>query len=151
MKIPARIRQVRLENSLSLDLLALKSGIPAQQLARFEAGKEIPALEMFDLLASTMDVPVARFFYGKRGSRLTPYLSRRLSLAELANELPPAVRSSIGSLFDTLFAVANTRISRLIGVPDESRRKGADSSPTRRLPTPPAEAKGDLGKDDDAA
>jgi transcriptional regulator with XRE-family HTH domain len=94
MQIAARIRQVRLEHSLTIEDLAAKAGLPQNLLASFESGREVPSLETFDRLAVAVDVPVRSLFYGDKDSMLTPWLTPRLTLQELIEESCPSAPNS---------------------------------------------------------
>ncbi|MGD0220883.1 MAG: helix-turn-helix transcriptional regulator [Terriglobia bacterium] len=115
MQIAARIRQVRLEKSLSLGELGLKTGLSVSILDGFETGQEIPSPEMFYNLAEAMDVPFARFFYGDTDSKSTPWLSQRLSLQQLADE-PPRSSSAVQLIPYELLAATRGLLSRLTKV-----------------------------------
>ena len=81
-----RIRQVRFEHLLSLEELAPQARMSATLLAKIENGQEIPSLEMIDSLAAAMGVRVASLFYDDSGATLTPWLTARLTLQQLAEE-----------------------------------------------------------------
>ena len=83
MPFASRIHQVRLEHLLSLEDLAVKTGLSPSVLASFENGQEVPGLEMFGRLADAMSVPVERFFYDSVDSTTTPWLTPRVTWQEL--------------------------------------------------------------------
>jgi len=58
----------------------------ATLLANIENGQEIPSLEMVESLAAAMGVRVASLFYDDLGPALTPWLTARLTLQQLAEE-----------------------------------------------------------------
>jgi transcriptional regulator with XRE-family HTH domain len=97
MQIAARIRQVRLEHSLSLEDLAAKAGLSMSLLASFEDGQEVPSLETFDKLAEAVDVSVQRLFYASSDTELTPWLTPRPTLQELIDESWPSPPDSGGA------------------------------------------------------
>jgi transcriptional regulator with XRE-family HTH domain len=86
MQIAARIRQVRLEQSRSLEDLAAKAGLSANLLASFEQGQGVPSLEIFDRLANAMDVPLKDLFCDNQDSISTPWLTPRPTLQQLIDE-----------------------------------------------------------------
>ena len=86
MRLARRITQVRVEHLFSLKELAVKARMSAALLASIENGQEIPSLEMVDSLAAAMGVRVARLFYDDSGPVLTPLLTARLTLQQLADE-----------------------------------------------------------------
>lgn len=86
MKIAARIRRIRLERSITLEDLQSKTGLTKNLMTRIESGREIPTLEMLDRLGEALDVPIHIFFYDIVGPDLTPRLTPRPTLPELAEE-----------------------------------------------------------------
>ena len=91
MELAARIRRIRLQRSVTVEALDLKTGLTKRLLTRIEKGQEVPTLEMLDALAGALDVPVHVFFYDAAEPKLTPRLTPRPALQELAAEwLAPA-------------------------------------------------------------
>jgi len=88
MRLAARIQRIRLQRSVTLEELEAKTNLPKRLMARLEKGQEVPTLAMLDALADALDVPVHRFFYDDGEPALTPRLTTRLTLRELAEEYP---------------------------------------------------------------
>jgi transcriptional regulator with XRE-family HTH domain len=109
MRIATRIRQVRLEHKFSLEELARKAQMAPSLLSSFENGQEIPSLEMVDRLAAAMDVPVVGLFYDDLKSALTPWLTPRLTLQQLANEPFRSISAEMASLLKLRKLRAATR------------------------------------------
>jgi len=87
----ARIQRIRLERSMTLEEVEAKTGLTTSFMARLEKGRDVPTLEMLDTLADALDVPVHVFFYDAAVPDLTPRLTPRPALKELAEEcLGPA-------------------------------------------------------------
>jgi transcriptional regulator with XRE-family HTH domain len=85
MRIAARIREIRLERSVTLEDLEAKTGFAKSLMARLEKGREVPTLAMLDTLARALDAPLYLFFFDT-ARESTPRLTRRRSLQELAAE-----------------------------------------------------------------
>lgn len=127
MQIATRIRQVRLENSLSLGELSRRTGLSVSLLDRFENGQDIPSLEIFDDLARAEGVPVESLFYGDPDSKLTPWLSARLSLQQLAEESSRPARA-----FESTFPVSRrfrAATKDLVSRVTKMSRRRVDNSP----------------------
>jgi transcriptional regulator with XRE-family HTH domain len=84
MRMAVRIQRIRLECSVTLEDLEAKTGLAKGLVARLEKGQEVPTLEMLDTLAQALDVPIHVFFYDTAARELTPRLTPRLALKELA-------------------------------------------------------------------
>jgi transcriptional regulator with XRE-family HTH domain len=123
MQIAARIRQVRLEHSLSLEDLAAKAGLTMGLLASFEKGQGVPSLETFDSLAKAVDVPVRSLFYGNRDSTLTPWLTPRLTLQELIDEPCRSASNPAASQTKPQTASESRSASPPAGTPARRRRE----------------------------
>ena len=117
MQIAARLRQVRLQHSLSLEELATRTGLSASMLASFENGQGVPSRETIDKLAKTLGVPVQLLFYGDADPPSTRYLTPCPTLQELAGGAPGADRIAAASLlhFGLLRAAAALLRARIIG------------------------------------
>jgi len=77
---------------MTLEDVETKTGFTRTLMARLEKGREVPTLEMLDVLADALDVPVHVFFYDTAEWELTPRLTPRPTLQELAEECQsPAV------------------------------------------------------------
>jgi transcriptional regulator with XRE-family HTH domain len=100
MQIATRIKLARLEHLLSLEELAVKTGLSESLLASFENGREIPSLEMFDSLARAMGVPVKSLFYSDLDATLTPWLTPRPTLLQLVHARPRSASDVLASLFN---------------------------------------------------
>ena len=132
-----RIRQVRFEHLLSLEELAPQARMSATLLANIENGQEIPSLEMIDSLAAAMGVRVASLFYDDSGATLTPWLTARLTLQQLAEEPFHSQSSQSASLLTfkglraasaELFSFITTDSRHLMGKPPPPRFPATDSS-----------------------
>ena len=89
MEIARRIRKLRLQNALSLAEVAMRADVGACFLARLEDGKEVPSWEAVERLAAALNVPVSQLFYSDSQPPLTPRLTRRLTMQEVAAEPSP--------------------------------------------------------------
>jgi transcriptional regulator with XRE-family HTH domain len=101
MQIAMRIRQVRRQRDVSLEDLALRTGMSTSLLARYEDGQDVPPLETLDQFAAALGVPVQDFFYGETDSTLTPRLTARTTLLELSGCPSRAPRTAAASLFQS--------------------------------------------------
>ena len=88
MQIAKRIRQLRLEGSLPLDVVALQAGLAPGLLVLLEEGKQIPSRECLENLAAVFKVPVRHLFFDGHKPPITPRLTPRLSLEDL-DQLQP--------------------------------------------------------------
>jgi transcriptional regulator with XRE-family HTH domain len=86
MRLAARIKQVRFQHLLSLEELAHRARISPTLLAKIESGHEIPSSEMVESLAAAMGVRIASLFYDDLSPTLTPWLTARPTLQQLAEE-----------------------------------------------------------------
>ena len=86
MRLAARIHQIRVERSLSLEDVAAGTGLAKSLIARVEQGQEVPTLKLLDTLAEVLGVPVHTFFYDDAEPAWTPRLSPRPTLKELTDE-----------------------------------------------------------------
>jgi transcriptional regulator with XRE-family HTH domain len=59
-----RLRQRRLQVGLSLEGLGAKVGVRAQQIQKYEKGRDRIAASRLYLLAASLGIPVAYFFVG---------------------------------------------------------------------------------------
>jgi transcriptional regulator with XRE-family HTH domain len=153
MRLARRIRQLRFEHLLSLEELAPQARMSATLLVKIENGQEIPSLEMVDNLAAAMGVRAASLFYDDLGPAMTPWLTARLTLQQLAEE-PFHSRSSHSASLMTfkrlrafgaeLFSLITADRRHLLGTPPPShfpttnsrKQNGTDSS-TRWKDTKP--------------
>jgi transcriptional regulator with XRE-family HTH domain len=136
MCIATRIRQVRLDQFLSLEAVAVQAGLSTTVLAKIENGEEIPSLETIDALAAAMGVPVVGLFCSDLNSMLTPWLTPRLSLQQLVegpfhtHPFPPTLmaearRFRAGSL--GILSIVMTGTQRLLGRTSRSRFRSLNS------------------------
>ena len=86
MRIAIRIRQFRLEQMLSVEDLAVEAQMAPSLLSTIENGREIPSWEIVERLAAAMGVSTASLFFDDPASVLTPWLTPRLTLQQLADE-----------------------------------------------------------------
>jgi transcriptional regulator with XRE-family HTH domain len=70
LQIGARIRAFREEHGLTQTDIAERTGIPRQQIGRYEMGFEVPATRTAMVLARFMDILVDELLYGKRDEDL---------------------------------------------------------------------------------
>ena len=85
MRIASRIRQLRLEHTLSLEDLATRAKMPASLLESIENGQEVPTLDIMERLAGAMGM-MGGLFSGDLSAEATPWLTPRLTMQQLANE-----------------------------------------------------------------
>jgi transcriptional regulator with XRE-family HTH domain len=84
--IGQRLRQLREEKSLSQGDIARASGLPRANISRVEHGHTIPSLETLERFAAALRVPLYRLFYTGEGPPMTPHLTPRPSLEDLADK-----------------------------------------------------------------
>jgi len=85
MRIARRIRKLRLQGGRTLQDIALESGLDRHLLSRLEAGEEVPSLVTLEKLAAAFRVSVSELVYGYGDPPVTPRLTPRLSVQELAD------------------------------------------------------------------
>ncbi len=107
-RIGRRIRELRIENSLSRKELEVKTGLVAGHISRLEDGHEVPEYETLQVLAEALGVPVYRLFCGSKEQLATPRLTPRLTLDELVVE--SCARSKASSVFGAICGVVLSRI-----------------------------------------
>ena len=117
----------------------------ATLLAKIENGQEIPSLEMVESLAAAMGVRVANLFYDDLGAVLTPRLTARMTLQQLAEKPFHSQSSQSASLLTfkglraasaEIFSFITTDTRHLLGNPppprfpttNSSEQNGTDSS-----------------------
>jgi transcriptional regulator with XRE-family HTH domain len=103
-RIGHRIRELRIQNSLSRSELAGKAGLKAGYIARLEDGHEIPDCGTLRVLAGALGVPLYRLFCTGEEPLPTPRLTPRPRLDELVVE--GCVRGKANSVFGAIFGVA---------------------------------------------
>ena len=93
-RIGRRIRELRMQNSLSRSELAGKARLQAGYISRLEDGQEIPDCDTLRVLAGALSVPVYRLFCAGEDPLSTPRQTPRPSLDEQVVEVPlsPAIR-----------------------------------------------------------
>lgn len=89
MLIGQRIRQLREQKNLSQGDIEKASGLLRCYISRVEHGHTVPSLETLERFAAALDVPLFRLFYTGEDAPVTPNLSPRRSLEELAEEGGP--------------------------------------------------------------
>jgi transcriptional regulator with XRE-family HTH domain len=107
-RIGQRIRELRIENSLSRGELAGKAGLKAGYISRLENGQEIPDCDTLRVLAGALTVPLYRLFCSGEESLPTPRLIPRPSLDELVVE--SCVRSKANSIFGALCTMVLSQV-----------------------------------------
>ena len=89
MLIGRRLRELREQRGLSQGDIEKATGLLRCYISRVEHGHTIPSLETLERFASALDVPLYQVFYTGEAP-ITPHLSPRASLEELADETGPA-------------------------------------------------------------
>ena len=65
LKIARKIRQIRLQNQLTLQKLAEKTGFTKSYLSMIESGKKSPPIASLSKIASSLEVDITAFFERK--------------------------------------------------------------------------------------
>jgi transcriptional regulator with XRE-family HTH domain len=86
MSIGMRIRQLREERKMSQGDIEQRTGLLRCYISRVENGHTVPSIETLERFAAALDIPVYRFFYTGEGAALTPHLTPRKSIEEVALE-----------------------------------------------------------------
>jgi transcriptional regulator with XRE-family HTH domain len=107
-RIGQRIREIRVQKSLSRSELAGKARLKAGYISRLEDGHEIPDCGTLQVLAGALSVPFYRLFCAGEKPLPTPRLTPRPTLDELVVE--GCVRSKATSIFAAMSAVVFSRI-----------------------------------------
>jgi transcriptional regulator with XRE-family HTH domain len=88
MRLGHRIRELRIQGSLSQTDVEEESGLARGYLSRVEGGREVPSLEVLEELADSLHVPLVQLFCDAHGHAATPHLRPRPTLEELAGVGP---------------------------------------------------------------
>jgi|SRR6516164_6653621 transcriptional regulator with XRE-family HTH domain len=107
-RIGQRIRDLRIQNSLSRNELAGKAGLKAGYISRVEDGHEIPDCATLRVLAGALSVPLYRLFCAGEELLPTPRLSPRPTLDELVVE--GCARSKADSIFGAICTMVLRRV-----------------------------------------
>ena len=107
-RIGQRIRELRIQNSLSLRELAGKARLKPRYISRVEDGREIPDCGTLRVLAGALSVPLYRLFCAGEEPLPTPRLTPRPTLDELIVE--GCVRSKANSVFGAMYTMVLNRI-----------------------------------------
>jgi transcriptional regulator with XRE-family HTH domain len=107
-RLGQRIRELRVQNSLSRSELAGKSQLKTGYISRLEDGHEIPDCGTLQVLAGALSVPLYRLFCAGEGPLATPRLTPRPTLDELVVE--GCVQSKANSIFVALYTMILNRI-----------------------------------------
>jgi transcriptional regulator with XRE-family HTH domain len=99
-RIGRRIRELRIQNSLSRSELAGKARLKAGYISRLEDGHEIPDCGTLQVLAGALSVPLYRLFCVSEEPLPTPRLTPRPTLDELVVE--GCIQSKANSIFGAL-------------------------------------------------
>ncbi|MGH9444755.1 MAG: helix-turn-helix domain-containing protein [Terriglobia bacterium] len=83
MWLGKRIRELRIESSVSQRELEEESGLARGYLSRVEDGSEVPSLETLEALADSLGVPLFQLFFDDHGPIATPHLTPHPTLDEL--------------------------------------------------------------------
>ena len=89
-KFGRRVRARRKQLGLTIDKLAVKSGVSSAYISHIESGKRDVSLEMIGKLAAGLDVLPAELV-----GRVVPLSEKGLELARLFDEAAPELRESI--------------------------------------------------------
>jgi transcriptional regulator with XRE-family HTH domain len=115
MLIAARIRQVRIEHSLSLGELAERAGLSPSFLASVEDGNAVPSLEMFDRLAEAIGVPISNLFFDDTVAPVTSASTGSPTWQQLIGKIHRSASSLAVSLLTLRsLAAAKTLLSLII-------------------------------------
>ncbi|HLW79281.1 MAG TPA: helix-turn-helix transcriptional regulator [Terriglobia bacterium] len=79
-----RIRQMRQMKKLSQGDIEESTGLLRCYVSRVENGHTVPSLETLERFAAALSVPLYKLFYTGEDAPLTPQLTERKSLEELA-------------------------------------------------------------------
>jgi len=71
-RIAERVRELRGDQGLSLDSLAVKSGVSRSMISLIERGESSPTAVVLDKLATALGVPLAALFAPRDDAPLTP-------------------------------------------------------------------------------
>jgi len=95
-----RLREIRLDCSLSLKQLAGRAGVSLSALGRYERGRTVPGLDVAAALAEALDVSIDYLATGK-GPRRRSFLSSSLleRIIQAVESLPRELRESLAALF----------------------------------------------------
>lgn len=96
MVISRRIRELRDQKGLSPGEIALGAGLTRAYPCQVEHGHEVPSSEIIERLADALDVPVYQIFYSDSEHVLTPWLTPRLTLDDLAQRPPLQIQDKPG-------------------------------------------------------
>jgi transcriptional regulator with XRE-family HTH domain len=84
MVVGERLRALREQKGLSQSDLEDRSGMARTYVSRVEQGHTVPSLETLERFAGALEVPLYRLFYEGGSEPVTPHLTKRRSLEELA-------------------------------------------------------------------
>ena len=84
MSIGARIRELREQKSMSQGDIEKATGLLRCYTSRVENGHTVPSLETLERFASALGVPLYQLFYKGDELPLTPNLTSRKTLQEIA-------------------------------------------------------------------
>lgn len=90
MLIGQRIRHLREQKGLSQGDIERSSGLLRCYVSRVEHGHTVPSLETLVRFAAALDVPLYQLFFNGEDAPVTPNLTPRLSLEELADDAGPS-------------------------------------------------------------
>jgi transcriptional regulator with XRE-family HTH domain len=95
-----RLREVRIDRSLSMKQLAARSGVSLTALGRYERGRSVPGLDVALALSKVLDVLVDYLATGEGPQRRSTSQSPRIErIIEAIESLPGEVRESLAALF----------------------------------------------------
>lgn len=109
MSIGARIREIRETKHLSQGDIEKATGLLRCYTSRVENGHTVPSLETLERFAAGLGVPLYRLFFAGEEDAVTPNLTPRKTLEELADDPGPEgadarfllkLRSYLGQLLE---------------------------------------------------
>lgn len=110
MSIGARIRELRETKGLSQGDIEKATGLLRCYTSRVENGHTVPSLETLERFASGLGVPLYHLFFAGEDAPLTPNLTPRKTLEELAQDPSPEgadarfllrLKAHLGQLLET--------------------------------------------------
>jgi transcriptional regulator with XRE-family HTH domain len=95
-----RLRDVRLDRSLSMKQLAARSDVSLTSLGRYERGNIVPGLDVALALSKALDISIDYLATGEGSRRQSASQSPRvLRIIEAIECLPAEIRESLAALF----------------------------------------------------
>ena len=126
-RIGRRIRDLRIQNSLSRKELEGKTQVTAGYISRLEEGHEVPQYETLQALAEALRVPLYRLFYVAEKPLPTPRLTPRPTLDELVVEscIASHATSVFGAMCETVLGRIETGLHKVLpSFPGQQHKRG---------------------------